>query len=378
MAARKNKVFLSAFQTLEDPRMNRRKRHSLLDIIGVTVCAVLAGADSFTDIERFGKAKLDWLRTFLDLENGIPSHDTLGRVFSLLDPDAFQQCFVNWVRAVQKNIQGVIAIDGKALRRSHDRANGKEVIHIVSAWAHENHLALAQVKVDDKSNEIKAIPELLKVLQIKGCLVTMDAMGCQRDIAQNILDAGADYLLAVKANQETLHEDIASEFAEAQRDGFAHMECAYYETLEKNHGRIEKRSYWITKDIEGIGVSHRWPKLAAIVMCRAERTCNAKTSQETRYYITSDTTNNAKKIGDSVRAHWGIENSLHWILDTAFQEDQMRMRIGNAAENMATVRKIAMNILKMDKSVKAGVRGKRLRAAWDNEYLAGVLGAAKF
>jgi predicted transposase YbfD/YdcC len=377
MAAAKNNVLLNAFESLEDPRLNRKKRHSLLDIIGVTVCAVIAGADSFTDIERFGKAKIDWLRTFLDLENGIPSHDTLGRVFSLLDPEAFQECFINWVRAVQEHVQGVIAIDGKAVRRSHDRANGKEAIHIVSAWAHDNHLALAQVKVEDKSNEITAIPQLLKVLQIKGCLVTIDAMGCQRDIAQNILDAGADYLLAVKGNQETLHEDIASEFAEAQRDSFAHMEYAYYETLEKNHGRIEKRSYWLTSDIQGVGVSHRWPKLAAIVMCRTERTCNGKTSHETRYYITSDTSNDAKKIGDSIRAHWGIENGLHWILDTAFQEDQMRIRIGNAAENMATIRKIALNILKADTTTKAGVKAKRLRAGWDNEYLAGVLGTAK-
>lgn len=366
-------LFMIHFSQLQDPRLDRKKRHSLLGIIGITVCAVIAGADGWTDVEAFGKAKKEWLCTFLKLPNGIPSHDTFGRFFSLLDPTAFQECFIRWVQALHETIEGVVAIDGKTARRSHDEAQGKKAIHVVSAWATENGIALGQIKVDDKSNEITAIPELLKLIQINGCLVTIDAMGCQRQIAQDIVDAGADYLLAVKGNQETLCADVEEEFKAAQADGFAHMEHEHCETVEKNHGRIEQRQYWYTHDIQGLGTLERWPKLAGMAMCRATRTIKGETSSEDRYFITSNKDKPIKKIAAAIRAHWGIENSLHWVLNVAFGEDQCRIRSGYAAENLAAIRRLAINVVKNNTSKKGGVRAKRLQAAWDNDYLRELL-----
>jgi predicted transposase YbfD/YdcC len=365
----KPNLFILHFSELKDPRLARKRHHSLLDIIAITVCAVIAGADGWTDVEAFGKAKKDWLSTFLKLPNGIPSHDTFGRFFSLLDPVAFQTCFIRWVQALHEHVQGVVAIDGKTARRSHDKANGKQAIHVVSAWATENGIALGQVKVDDKSNEITAIPELLKVLQLNGCLITIDAMGCQREIAQDILDAGADYLLAVKGNQETLAADMEEEFKTAQADGFAHMEHQYYETVEKGHGRMERRQYWYTHDVEGLGTLERWPQLRGMAMCRAARTLNGETTIEDRYFITSSTDKDVKKIAASIRAHWRVENCLHWVLDVAFNEDQCRIRIGYAAENLAAIRRLAINVIKNNKGKKGGIKAKRLQAAWDNDYL---------
>ena len=373
MSSERNGLFLECFGELEDPRLDRQKKHKLLDIVATAVCAVIAGADSWVDVADFGKAKHAWLRTFLDLPNGIPSHDTFGRVFSLLDPVAFQQAFQAWVRAIQHTVKGVVAIDGKTVRRSHDRAKGKQAIHLVSAWASENYLALGHVKVDDKSNEITAIPELLRVLELKGCLVTIDAMGCQRDIAKMIVDAGADYLLAVKGNQENLAEDVEQEFKHAHAQDFAHMDHLYFETVDKGHGRIEKRQYWYTHDIQGLGTLERWTDLAGMVMCRATRTLNGETSIEDRYFITSSTHNDVHKIAHGVRAHWGIENSLHWILDVAFLEDQSRIRTRFAAENMATIRKIALNAIKRNKTRKASARAKRKIAAWDDDFLKEIL-----
>ena len=369
----KQSLFLTHFGQLQDPRLNRKKRHSLLDIIGVTVCAVIAGAEGWMDIERFGKAKLTWLRTFLSLPNGIPSHDTLGRVFALLNPEAFQQCFIGWVQAVHQAVEGVVAIDGKTARRSHDQAKGKKAIHVVSAWATENGVALGQIKVDDKSNEITAIPELLQWLELGGCLVTTDAMGCQREIAQTIVEAGADYLLAVKDNQQTLREDVEQEFKEAMADGFAHMDCQYHETVEQSHGRLEKRQYWYTKDIQGLGTLECWPHLAGMALCRATRTVKGETSIEDRYFITSSTKRGVQKIAAGIRGHWGVENSLHWVLDVAFAEDQCRIRTGYAAENFATIRRLALNALKTNTARKGGVKAKRLQAAWDNDYLRDIL-----
>jgi len=366
-------LFLVHFGQLQDPRINRKKRHSLIDIAGVTVCAVIAGADGWMDVERFGRSKEIWLRTFLELPNGIPSHDTFGRFFALLNPVAFQQCFIDWVRAVHQTVEGVVAVDGKTARRSHDHAKGKKAIHVVSAWATANGVALGQTKVDDKSNEITAIPELLRLLDINGCLVTIDAMGCQREIAQSILDAGADYLLAVKDNQQTLCEDVEQEFNEAMADDFAHMECQHYETLEKGHGRIEKRQYWYTNDIEGLGTAQRWPGLAGMAMCRATRTVKGETSVENRYFITSGVHRDVIKIAAAIRAHWQVENSLHWVLDVAFNEDQCRIRTGYAAENLATIRRLALNVLKTNTTKKGGVKAKRLQAAWDNDYLREIL-----
>jgi predicted transposase YbfD/YdcC len=266
-----------------------------------------------------------------------------------------------------------VAIDGKTARGSHDRANGKQAIHIVSAWAVENGLALGQVKVDDKSNEITAIPELLRLLKLNGCLVTIDAMGCQRDIAQNILDAGGDYLLAVKDNQETLAEDVEQEFKHAQADGFSHMDHLYREVIDKGHGRIEKRQYWYTHDIQGLGTLERWPKLRGMVMCRATRTAKGETSVEDRYFITSCIHDDVAIIADAIRNHWAIENGLHWVLDMAFLEDQSRIRSGYAAENIATIRKIAINALKKNTTRKASVRAKRKLTGWDNLYMQDML-----
>ena len=373
MSVNKDSVFLQCFGQIEDPRMDRQKKHKLLDIVAIAVCASIAGADGWAAIELLGKSKESWLRTFLELKNGIPSHDTFGRVFSLLAPDTFQEAFREWVRAIQGKVEGLVAIDGKTVRGSHDRPNGKKAIHIVSAWAVENGVSLGQVKVDDKSNEITAIPELLRLLDLKGCLVSIDAMGCQRDIAQKIVDAGGEYLLAVKGNQETLAEDVEQEFKHAQGDGFAHMDHLYRDVLDKGHGRIERRQYWYTHDIQGLGTLERWPKLNGMVMCRATRTNHGETSVEDRYFITSSTHNDVVKISDAVRNHWSIENGLHWSLDVAFLEDHSRIRSGYAAENMAALRKIALNALKNNTSRKGGIKAKRLQAGWDNRYMEDIL-----
>ena len=366
-------LFIRCFGQIEDPRLDRQKRHSLLDIIAIAICAAIAGADSWTEIADFGRAKEDWLRTFVKIPNGIPSHDTFGRVFSLLDPERFQEAFRDWVAAVQGRVRGVVAIDGKTARGSHDHAKGKKAIHVVSAWARESSLALGQVTVDEKSNEITAIPELVRMLNLKGCLVTIDAMGCQRHIAKTIIDAGADYLLAVKGNQETLAEDVETEFKHAMGEGFAHMDHHYHETLDKGHGRIERRQYWYSQDIAGLGTAERWPGLTGMVMCRSTRTVKGETTMEDSYFITSAKDDDVVTIAQSIRSHWGIENSLHWVLDVAFNEDQSRIRIGYAAQNMATIRKIALNTVKKNKTSKRGVKGKRKQAAWDNSYLEELL-----
>lgn len=362
-------AFLSCFGMVEDPRMDRRRQHKLIDILGVTVCAVIAGADAWTEVEDYGREKREWLESFLNLENGIPSHDTFGRVFALLDPGELEEAFARWVRTLVGRLDGVVAIDGKTARRSHDRASDKGALHVVSAWASEAGLALGQVATDQKSNEITAIPELLGMLDIKGSLVTIDAMGCQRKIAQNILDAGADYLLSVKGNQERLEEDIAEEFAQAQADGFKHMKYTYFETLEKNRERTEKREYWLTGDVGGLGTLDKWPGLEAMVMCKRSRTLNEEKSIETHYYITSKRDGDAEKIGGAIREHWGIENSLHWVLDIAFREDESRIRTGNAQRNMALLRKMAINVLKNDKTSKRGIKNRRLRAGWSEDYM---------
>lgn len=366
-------LFISIFSKIEDPRIERNKDHKLLDIIAIAVCAAVCGADSWTDIEGFGKAKEDWLRTFLGLKNGIPSHDTFGRVFAMLDPVVFQACFQEWVMALRQKVTGVVAIDGKTARGSHDHAKGKKAIHLVNAWATETGVALGHVKVDDKSNEITAIPELLKLIQIKGCIVTIDAMGCHKEISQAILNKGADYILAVKENQKNLREDVEQEFAEAQRHQFKYMNHTYYETVEKNHGRIETRQYWYTHDVQGLGTLQDWPQLNGMVLCRSTRIVKDKTSTEDRYFITSITHDDVQKIAESIRAHWGVENSLHWVLDIAFGEDQARIRTKNADENMATIRKMVINVIKADKSRKGGVRAKRLQAGWDVSYLADII-----
>jgi predicted transposase YbfD/YdcC len=352
------------FSEVVDPRLDRRKRHNLLDILAVTVCAVLCGADGWTEVAEFGRARLDWLRTFLKLENGIPSHDTFGRVFAALDTACLQEAFTSWTREVAGRMEGVIAIDGKTVRGSHDRSQGKAAIHMVSAWGQANGLVLGQVKTQEKSNEITAIPALLEQLDVRGCIVTIDAMGCQSRIAKKIIERGGEYLLAVKGNQETLREDIVRHFAELDKQA-----CDYHESVEKDHGRIETRQCWVSDDTAGIGNPGQWPGLHAVAMVRSTRQIREQTTTDTRYYITSATQGAAKRLAQHVRAHWGIENSLHWVLDVAFNEDQCRIRVGNAAANFTLIRHLALNILKRETTSKTGIKTKRKRAAWDNQYL---------
>jgi predicted transposase YbfD/YdcC len=364
-------LFSAHFSIVPDPRLNCQKRHDLLDIIAITICATLCGADGWTDVEEFGEAREDWLRTFLKLENGIPSHDTFGRVFAALDTAALQEAFAGWTQSVAGLVSGVIAIDGKTLRGSHDRAHQKAAIHMVSAWGQANGLVLGQIKVDDKSNEITAIPKLLEQLDVRGCIVTIDAMGCQAPIARKIVERGGDYVLAVKANQETLLDDLVRHFTDLDRD-----ECDYHETVEKDHGRIETRQCWVSCDIGGIGNPGQWHGLHAVAMVRSTRQIGPNISTETRYFITSAKHGAAKRLAQHVRAHWSVENNLHWVLDIAFNEDQSRVRIGNAAQNFTLIRHLCLNILKTDKTNKRGIKAKRKRAGWDNQYLTHLLQSA--
>jgi predicted transposase YbfD/YdcC len=364
------------FSELEDPRVDRSKRHQLLDIVIIAICGVICGADTWVDIEEFGKAKIDWLRSMLELPNGIPSHDTFGRVFGRLDPEQFQRCFLSWVQAVYEITQGqVVALDGKTLRRSHDRTQGKAAIRMVSAWASANHLVLGQVKVEDESNEITALPELLKLLTLKGCIVTIDAIGCQTDIAQLIVKQEADYVLAVKGNQGTLHQDIQDLFVYAQEIGFKDVAYDFHETVNGGHGRIEIRRHWTISEpdfLEFLDPKGVWAGLQSIGMVEAERRIGDDISQETRYYI-STLPGDAAQFGQAVRTHWGIENCVHWVLDVAFREDDSRIRKGNGPQNFAVLRHIALNLLKQEKTAKRGIKGKRLKAAWSDDYLFKVL-----
>lgn len=369
-----------SFAELEDPRVDRTKRHTLTNIIIIAICAVICGADGWTAIEKFGEAKKAWLETFLTLPEGIPSHDTLGRVFARLNPEVFQRCFLQWVQGVSQITQGqVIAIDGKCLRRSHDRRLGKDAIHMVSAWASENHLVLGQRKVDRKSNEITAIPALLELLEISGCIVTIDAMGCQKHIAQQITDQDGDYILALKDNQPNLHEDVQSVFHWADNLGFAEIVHDTHRQVTKGHGRLEIRECWTISDpacLAMVAESGVWSDLTTIIRVHAERRTATEVTRETRYYLSSlpaDTPHLARTALHAVRRHWSIENELHWVLDIAFREDDCRIRQGHAAENMAVLRHIALNLLKQEQSQSIGIKNKRLLAGWDDNYRIKVL-----
>lgn len=367
-------TILDYFSEIKDPRVDRTKEHLLIDIITIAICAVICGADTWVGIETFGNAKFKWLKKFLKLPNGIPSHDTFARVIAMLDPQEFQECFLNWVQSISKITESeVVAIDGKTLRHSYDRGGKKGAIHMVSAWATEARLVLGQKKVDDKSNEITAIPELIKVLELAGCIVTIDAMGCQREIVKQIVQKQADYVIAVKLNQKTLYEDIESLFKKAIRQRFEGFKASTYSTKEVAHGREEIRHYVVINEIADIiDPDKKWSNLQSIGMVESVRTLDGKTSAEIRYYITSRI-NDAKSFGNAVRNHWGIENPLHWVLDVSFHEDACRIRKGNAAQNFAVLRHIVMNLMNQEKSSKLGMKNKRLKAAWDEKYLEKVL-----
>lgn len=364
------------FSDLEDPRIDRTKHHRLLDIIAIAICGVICGADNWVDLELFGRSKEEWLKRFLSLPNGIPSHDTFGRVFARLDPEQFAQCFTSWVKAVSQLTQGqVVAIDGKTLRRSHDRSNGKSAIHVVSAWASANHLVLGQTKVDDKSNEITAIPELLEVLELSGCIVTIDAMGCQKAIASQIVAQGADYVLALKENQGQLYEEVVDTFERGLGSGFEGLGSDFHQTVGKGHGRIETRQCWVVSDVEvleHLNGKGAWEGLGSVAMVRSKRVIRDEEEVENRYYISS-LPGDARQILEATRTHWEIENCVHWVLDIAFDEDDSRVRQGNAPQNFAVVRHIALNLLKTEQTSKGGVKARRKRAGWDEAYLLRVL-----
>jgi predicted transposase YbfD/YdcC len=365
----------ACFRDLPDPRVRGRCDHKLIDLIMITVCAVICGAEGWTGVETFGRAKESWLRQFLELPNGIPTHDTFGRVFASLNAEAFQQGFARWVEHVFQVTQGqVIAIDGKTVRRSHDRSIGKEAIHLVSAWASVNGLVLGQRKVETKSNEITAIPELLRLLDVSGCLVTIDALGCQKKIAQAIRDAKADYLLRVKDNQAHLHQDLEDWFAHGDQQDFVQMQLDYAETVNKNNGRIEIRRCWAIADplaFEYIRHYAGWADLQTLVRVQRECRLNGVTSRETAYYISS-LPNQAARLLEATRHHWAIENSFHWVLDVTFREDDSRIRVGDSPQNMAVFRHLALNILKRDTS-KASLKQKRFRAGLDDAFLLHLL-----
>lgn len=364
------------FECVDDPRVERTKEYKLLDIIVIAVCAVICGADDWVDIAGWGNEKLEFLRQFMPLENGIPSHDTFGRVFSRLDAEQFQAAFLSWVQSAFAVSEGqVVALDGKQMRRSHDQRLGKAAIYMVSAWASANHLTLGQRKVDDKSNEITAIPELLKVLALNGCIVTIDAMGCQKEIAQTILDQQADYVLALKENQEHLYQDSVALFSHMEQTPSHRLTTDYARTVEKGHGRLEIRECWVITDPQFFPyfrTSQQWPQLQTLVKVRRERRLADRTTFETHYYISSLSAS-ATTLLNAIRAHWGIENGLHWVLDVAFREDDQRARVGNSPQNFAVLRHIALNLLTHETSLKLGAKAKRLRAAWSEVYLLKVL-----
>jgi predicted transposase YbfD/YdcC len=371
------------FKMIPDPRVNRTLDHDLVDVLVIAVCCLLCAGESFNDMEEFGRAKEEWFKTFLRLRNGIPSHDTFNRVFAALDPKAFLDCFLSWTQSVRAAIpQENVALDGKALRRALNAEESPK--YVVSAWAESNNLVLGQLKVDDKSNEITAVPELLRALELAGCIVTLDAMGCQKKIAREIIEADADYVLALKGNQESVHREVKTflddaiiQRQQARAPGapvpVEAASLAFLETVEKDHGRLETRRYWQSDRLEWFADLAKWEGLRSVGVVEAVREIGGRVSLERRYYLSSLKLD-VQTFARAVRGHWGVENKVHWVMDVCFGEDQSRARTGHAAANLATLRRLSLNLLKKEKTKKRGIRGKQLNASWDHAYLLRLLG----
>lgn len=364
---------LDYFKTLPDPRVNRTQLHDFQEVITIVLIAVICGCDEWTSIETYGNSKKEFLQTILKLENGIPSHDTFGNIFAKIDPLKFEACFKNWIASICKLTNGeIVSIDGKRVRGSYDKYSKKAAIHMVSAWANENRLVLGQAKVTDKSNEITAIPILLELLVLKNCIVTIDAMGCQTAIAEKIIDAEADYILALKGNQGTLHENVQESFLREKP-------VEIFQELDNDHGRVEKRTYSVINDLKWIEKKEDWKGLKSIVKVESEvyNKLSGKTTTEIRFYICSLVLLipliDIKKIANGIRSHWGIENLLHWCLDVAFKEDNSRVRKGYADQNFSLIRKVALNLIRKNEGGKHGIKNKRMRAGWDDEFLKEIL-----
>jgi predicted transposase YbfD/YdcC len=363
------------FSAIEDPRVERTKRHLLIDIMTITLCAVIGGASTWDDIELYGNCQYKWFKNFLKLPNGIPSHDTFNRLFAQLNPEQLQNCFLNWVKSISSLLpEEIVAIDGKTLRHSYDKSNDKSAIAMVSAWAQQNGLVLGQIKVDNKSNEITAMPQLLKVLYLKGAIVTIDAMGCQKNIVSQIIEQEADYVIALKKNQTGLYQRVDDLFKKAVSSQGVGYQYSDYTPEESGHGRTETRCYQVLNNIKDlVDPDGQWNALNSVARVQYSRTLkNGQTQLETRYFISS-LSHKAQELSRVIRGHWSIENQLHWVLDVEFNEDDSRIRKDNAPENLAIIRHIALNLLKQDKSDKRSIRGKRNRAGWDNTYLFKIL-----
>lgn len=372
MSSMKSARMQDHFAELTDPR-RREVTYPLINVVVIAVCAVICGADDFVAIAKFGMTKRDWLARFLDLKDGIPSHDRFNAILAAIKPAEFEKCLLSWITALHEITDGqVIAIDGKTLRRSFDAARSKAAIHMVSAWATANHISLGQVVVDAKSNEITAIPKLLEMLELSGAMVTIDAMGCQTEIARKIVAADADYCLAVKGNQPTLHQGIVDFFDDHMEDDFARTPVRRYQTSEKGHGREEIRYYFICPVPEDLPDRSRWAHLKAIGIAISNTQRDGKDCNEVRYYILNKYVA-ARRFAAAVRDHWGIENRLHWQLDVTFQEDQCRIRQGHADANFSILRRTALSLLKNESTLKVGIKNKRLTAGWDDSYLEKVL-----
>jgi predicted transposase YbfD/YdcC len=367
-------LFRKHFSAIPDPRVQGRSDHLLLDIFAITILAVICGADGWDDIAEFGRLKQPWLSTFLELPAGIPSADTFRRVFSALKPNAFRCAFVGWAQDLVGATQGkLVVLDGKTARRSFDRTTGKSALHLVSAWVRDNHLTLGQIATEAKSNEITAIPALLGILDVRGAIVSIDAMGTQKAIAQTIVDQGADYLLALKGNQGKLHAQVADFFADAETERFADAVPTVHQTCDEAHGRREVRRVRISEDLSTIAEATKWPALKSIILVERERQTGDTIEREQRYFISSRGQVGAELMASLIRGHWSIENECHWVLDIAFREDDSRIRRNHGPENFGLVRKIALNLLKQETTYKRGIAAKRKLAGWDHDYLLKIL-----